>query len=168
MFWRRKNRFERGLDTLENGASEAVAQLAEKVRDQIDGEAGTVLAGNLQQLAQRVDELNLSDSVLKRRKELERAARKASKQVNRALKDFDKTRGRIAQDANALAHRVGDQLEHGGQQLATISHKAAPAEPTGWILPTLLGFMLGLGAGFLLAGLTRREREEQHRDEPAG
>jgi nucleotidyltransferase/DNA polymerase involved in DNA repair len=167
MFWRRKNRLERGLDSLEHGASGAVAQLAETVRDRLDNETGQQLAGSLQQLSQRVDELDLSDAVLKRRQELERAARKASKQVNRAIKDFDKTRGRIAKDANKLATRVSGQLEHGGQQIATIGHKSVPTEPTGWILPTLLGFMLGLGLGFMLARVSRRDRQEEHRDEPS-
>lgn len=167
MFWRKKNSLERGIDSLESGASEAVTQLADTVRDRLESEAGKQLAQNLEQLAKRVNELDLSDAVLKRRKELEQAANKASKQVNRALKDFDKTRGRIAKDANKLAHRVGDQLEQGGQQLATLGHKSVPSEPTGWILPTILGFGVGLGLGLLLGRFSRPKQEERHSPSPS-
>lgn len=156
--WMRKNRLERGIDSLESGTVSAVEDLAETVRQRFDNDAGRQLAGNLSQLARNVEQLDLSDSMRRRRKELERATRKANRQVNRAIKDLDKTRARVARDANALAHRVGESVEHSGQQLATIGQKTVPSEPTGWLMPTVLGFLLGFGAGFLIA--RRRARRD--------
>lgn len=157
--WTRKNRLERGIETLESGAVSAVEELADTVRQRFDNEAGRQLAGNLTQFARNVEQLDLGDSMLRRRKELERATRKANRRVNRAIKDLDKTRSRVAHDANALAHRVGESATHGGQQLATIGQKAVPAEPTGWVMPIVLGFLLGFGAGFLVARRRRRHRD---------
>lgn len=169
--WTRKNTLERRVDKFEGKTVAAMEELAESVRQRFQNETGQQLAANLVQLAHNIEQLDLSDSMVRRRKELERAARKASRRMNRAVKDLEKTRGRVAQDASALAARVshdagalatrmGEQVEHGGHQLATISHKAAPAEPAGWIAPTLLGFGLGFGLGFLFARRRRRNREE--------
>lgn len=159
--WTRKNRLERQIDSLESGTVSAVEDLAATVRERFDNEAGRQLAGNLTQLAKNVEQLELSDSLARRRKELEKATRKANRQVNRAIKDLDKTRARVAHDANALAHRVGESVEHGGQQLATIGQKTVPSEPTGWVMPTVLGFLLGFGAGFLVASRRRRRPASQ-------
>lgn len=152
-----KNKFERGIDTLEDGTATAAVDLAETIRERYDNEAGRQIADNLNKLAKSVEQLDLSDAVLQRRKELEKAAKKASRQVDRAMKDLEKTRTRIAKDANALAARVGESVEHSGQQIATLSQKTVPPEPAGWILPSSLGFLLGFGAGFLVA---RKRREE--------
>lgn len=158
--WKRKNSVERRIDSLEHSTATAVEDLADNVRRRFEGEAGQQLAGNLTQLARNIDHLELGDAVARRRRELERATRKANRQVNRALRDLEKTRGKVARDASALAARVGESVEHGGQQLATIGHKAVPSEPTGWVLPTLLGFLLGFGAGFLIARSRRRRRDD--------
>lgn len=147
----RKNRLERGIASLEGGAATAVEDLAATIGQRFDSETGRKLADNLNQLARNVEQLELSDSVAARRRELEKAARKASRQMDRAIKDLEKTRSKVARDANVLAARVGENLEQGGQQLATISQKTVPQEPTGWIMPTLFGFLLGFGAGFLFA-----------------
>ncbi|HMQ34188.1 MAG TPA: hypothetical protein PKD53_25870, partial [Chloroflexaceae bacterium] len=141
--WNRKNSVERRIDSLERSTATAVEDLADTVRQRFDNEAGQQLAGNLAQLARNIDHLELGDTMARRRKELERATKKATRQVNRALRDLEKTRGKVARDANALAARVGESVEHGGQQLATIGQKAVPSEPTGWVMPTLLGFLLG-------------------------
>jgi ElaB/YqjD/DUF883 family membrane-anchored ribosome-binding protein len=155
--WGRKNTFERGVSTLESSTATAAEDLATTIRERFDNEAGRQIADNLNRLAKNVEQLDLSDAVQQRRKELERAAKKASRQVDRAIKDLDKTRNRVARDANALAARVGESVEHSGQQIATISQKTVPAEPAGWILPSFVGFLLGFGAGFLVA---RNKKEE--------
>lgn len=159
--WNRKNSFERGIDSLQDGTATAVEDLAATVRERFDNDAGRQLAGNLTQLARSVEELDLSDKVAKRRRELEKATKKANRQVNRAVKDLEKSRARFASDANALATRVGERVEEGGQQLATLGQKTVPGEPTGWIMPTLLGFLLGFGAGFLLARVWRKGRKDE-------
>jgi ElaB/YqjD/DUF883 family membrane-anchored ribosome-binding protein len=155
--WNRKNSFERGIASLEGGTAVAVEDLAATIRERYNNETGQKLAANLAQLAKSVDQLELSDAVAKRRKELERAAKKASRQMDRAIKDLEKTRSRVASDASALAARVGESVEHSGQQLATISQKTVPTEPTGWIMPTFFGFLLGFGAGFLAARSRKAE-----------
>lgn len=168
--WNRKNRIERGVAQLEGKTATAVEELADTVRQRYTNETGQQLANSLALLARSIEQLDLGDSMVRRRKELERAARKASRRMDRTLKDLEKTRGRVRRDANALATRVGhdasalavqarEQVEHGGQQLATISQKTVPAEPTAWIAPSLLGFGLGFGLGFLFA---RRQRREDH------
>lgn len=158
MWGRKKNAVERGIDSLEGGTATATAELAETIRGRFDNETGRQIADNLNQLAKNIEQLDLSDAMMKRRKELEKAAKRASRQVNRAMKDLDKTRARLAQDANALATRVGESVEHSGQQLATLSQKTVPPEPAGWILPSFVGFLLGFGAGFVVA--RRRKRDE--------
>lgn len=166
--WNRKNSIERRVDQLEGKTVTAVEDLAGTVRQRFPNETGRQLADNLAQLAHNIEQLDLGDSMARRRRELERAARKANRQMNRAVKDLERTRGRVARDAGALAARVshdagalatrvGEQVEHGGHQLATISQKAAPAEPAAWIAPSLLGFGLGFGLGFLFA---RRRRKD--------
>lgn len=159
--WSRKNKLERRIDTLETGTATAVDELANRVRQRFDNVTGQQLASNLSQLAKSIDQLDVSDTMVKRRKELERAARKTSRQMDRAIKDLERTRSRVAKDATALAARVGEQVEHSGQQLATISQKTVPPEPAGWIVPSLIGFLLGFGAGFLLAR-SRNRRHESH------
>ena len=59
-----------------------------------------------------------------------------------------------------MAHRVGESAAHGGHQLATLSQKAVPSEPTGWVTPTLLGFLLGFGVGFLFARRRRARNDD--------
>lgn len=157
--WSRKNKFEQRIASLESGTASAVEELAGSIRERYDNETGRQLANNLTQLARTVDQLELSDTVAKRRRELERAARKASRQMDRAVKDLEKTRARVARDANALATRVGESAQQGGQQIVTLGQKTVPAEPTGWIMPTVLGFLLGFGAGFLAARKTRGRHE---------
>jgi hypothetical protein len=169
--WNRKNRFERNVDQLEGKTVTAVEDLAGTIRQRYAGETGQQLANNLAQLAHSIEQLDLGESMARRRKELERATRKASRRMNHALKDLEKTRGRVQRDAGALATRVShdagalavqarEQVEHGGQQLATISQKAVPTEPAAWIAPSLLGFGLGFGLGFLFARRRRRAEKE--------
>lgn len=160
--WRRKNKFERQLDTLETQASEAVGQLAGTIRGRFDNEVGQEVAAHLSQLARRVDELDLSDQVAQRRKKLEKAAKKASRRVDRAIKDLEKTRGKVARDARELASQVGENLEHSGQQIATISQQSVPEKPGGWIMPTLLGLLVGFGLGFFVAKKTSKKESEEH------
>jgi cell division septum initiation protein DivIVA len=169
--WNRKNSLERRVDLIEGKTATAVGELADTIRHRYGNETGQQLAANLAQLAQSIDQLDLSDSMVRRRKELERAAKKASRQMRRTLKDLEKSRGRVAQDATALANRVthdagalatrvGEQVEHGGQQLATISKQAVPAQPAAWIAPSLLGFALGFVFGFLFARGRRKRAED--------
>ncbi|MFV9505318.1 MAG: hypothetical protein AB4911_12220 [Oscillochloridaceae bacterium umkhey_bin13] len=157
--WKRKTKIERQLDAAEHATSEAVGQLASTIRDRFEGDASRQVAENLDQLARRIDDLDLSDTMRKRRKELERATKKANRKVDEALKELDKTRTRVSRDANQLAARVGGTIEEGSHQLATISHQAAPAEPRAWIVPTFFGFLAGFGLGFLFA------RRPKHHDE---
>lgn len=156
--WSRKNAVERGIDSLESGTAVATADLAKTIRGRFNTDTGRQIADNLNQLAKNIEHLDLSDAMQQRRKEMERAAKKASRQVDRAMKDLDKTRARIARDANVLASRVGESVEHSGQQIATLSQKAVPPEPAGWILPSFVGFLLGFGAGFFVA----RRRKQEH------
>lgn len=157
--WSRKNQIERGIDSLETGTAAAVEDLAATIRERYDNETGRKLASNLASLAKSVDQLDLSDSVQKRRRELERAARKASRQMDRAIKDLERTRSKVARDATALATRVGESVDESTQQLATLGQKTVPTEPTGWIMPTFFGFLLGFGAGFLVG---RKQKSDQH------
>ena len=124
--WRRKNSLERGLATMETNTAVAVDQLAERIRERMDNETGQQLAQTLTRLAERVDALDLSDQMQRSRKELSKAAKKAGKQV-----------------------------EHSGKQIAAESAQTVPNEPTGWITPSLLGFLCGFGAGFLIARSSR-------------
>lgn len=156
--WKRKTKIERQLDAAEHATSEAVGQLANTIRERFDGEASRQVAENLDQLARRIDDLDLGDTMRKRRKELERATKKANRKVEQALKELDKTRARVSRDANQLAARVGDTLEEGSHQLANLSQQAAPAEPRAWIVPTFFGFLAGFGFGFLFA----RRRSAHH------
>ncbi|NTU85826.1 MAG: hypothetical protein HGA45_41930 [Chloroflexales bacterium] len=155
--WSRKNKFERSIGALESNTATATEELATAIRERFPNETGQQIAENLARLAKNVEQLDLSDAVLQRRKELEKAAKKASRQVDRAIKDLDKTRSRVARDANALAARVGESVEQGGQQLATLSQKTVPPEPAGWIMPSFVGFLFGFGAGFLVARKRRQE-----------
>ncbi len=158
--WKRKNRVERRIESLEHNTAAAVEDLADTVRRRFDGETGQQLAGSLAQLARNINQLELGDAMAKRRRELERATKKATKQVNRALRDLEKTRGRVAREANALAAKVSESVEQGGQQLATLGQKAVPSEPAGWVTPTLLGFAIGFGVGFAIARSRRRRRDD--------
>ncbi len=158
--WRRKNRFERSIDVAETKTAERVNQLAEQVRERFDSESGQQLADNLNELARRVDDLDLSKTVYKRRKDLEKAARRANKQIDRAVRDLEQVRGKVAHDASLLAARVGEQLEERGQQIATVGIQSVPSQPTGWIIPILFGFLIGFGAGFLIARNSRQNKEE--------
>jgi hypothetical protein len=161
MWWNRKNSFERGIGAAEAQTAVAVERLADGIQGRLGNPAGEQLAANLRQLASRVDELDLSGEVQRRRRELEKASKKASRQVQRTMHDFEKTRGRIAGEASALATRVGSEAERTGQQLVTIGHKAVPEEPTGWIVPSLFGFVFGFSFGFVLARTMRPKREER-------
>lgn len=158
--WKRKTKIERQIGQAEHATSEAVEQLATNIRGRFEGDASRQVADNLEELARRIDDLDLSDKVRKRRKELERATKKANRKVDEALKELDKTRGRVTRDANALAARVGDTLEEGSHQLATISHQAAPAEPRAWLVPTMVGFLAGFGLGFLFGRRRSAPKEE--------
>ncbi len=124
--WRRKNSLERGLATMETNTAMAVDQLAERIRERMDNETGQQLAQTLTRLAERVDALDLSDQMQRSRREISKAAKKAGKQV-----------------------------EHSGKQIAAVSAQTVPNEPTGWITPSLLGFLCGFGAGFLIARSSR-------------
>lgn len=170
--WKRKTNLEHRMDQIEGQTATAVEHLADTVRQRYATEAGQQLAANLAHLAQAIDQLNLGDTMMRRRRELEHAAKKANRQMLRTLKDLEHTRGRVARDAGVLATRVGhdagvlatrvgEQVEHGSQQLATLSQKAAPAEPRAWILPSLLGFTLGFGLGFLIARRRRKRDDDQ-------
>jgi hypothetical protein len=155
MWWNRKNSFERGIGAAEAQTAVAVERLADGIQDRLGSATGEQLAASLRQLASRIDELDLSGQVLRRRRELEKASKKASRQVQRALHDFDKTRGRVVGEAGALASFVGAEAGRTGQQLATLGQKAAPDEPAGWILPSLFGFAFGFAFGFLIARTLR-------------
>ena len=155
MWWNRKNSFERGIDAAEARTAVAVEHLAEGIQERIGNSTGEQLAANLRQLASRIDDLDLSGQVQRRRRELEKASKKASRQVQRAMHDFEKTRGRIAGEAGAIATLVGAEAGRTGQQLATLSHKAVPKEPAGWIIPSLFGFAFGFAFGFVIARALR-------------
>ena len=124
--WRRKNSLERGLATMETNTVVAVDQLAERIRERMDNETGQQLAQTLTRLAERVDALDLADQMQHGRKELRKATKQASKQV-----------------------------ERGSKQLAAMSAQTVPSEPTGWIAPSLLGFLCGFGVGFFIARASR-------------
>jgi hypothetical protein len=157
MWWNRKNRLERGIDAAEAQTAVAVERLAEGIQDRLDNPTGQQLAANLRQLAGRIDELDLSGQMQRRRRELEKASKKASHQVHRAMHDFEKTRGRIVGEA-----------ERTGKQLVTIGHKAVPEEPTGWIVPSLFGFAFGFAFGFVVARTLRPRAELRGRQVGAG
>lgn len=167
MWWNRKNSFERGIDAAEARTAVAVERLADGIEERIGSSAGEQLAANLRQLASRIDELDLSGQVQRRRRELEKASKKASRQVNRAMHDFEKTRGRVVGEAGALASMVGAEAGRTGKQLATLSHKAVPEEPAAWIVPSLFGFAFGFAFGFVIAR-TLRPRSWEHSFEERG
>lgn len=129
--WSRKNGLERGIERAEHNTAIAVDQLAERIRERLDNETGQQLADTLTRLAERVEALDLADQVKRGRKELRRAAKQASKQVERSRR-----------------------------QLAAAGAHAVPAEPSAWIAPTLLGFLFGFGLGLLLARFLRPRRQE--------
>lgn len=131
--WNRKNKFERSLDKAEANTAVAVSHLADTIREKVGGDQGEQIAQALAHLAERVDALDLSDQVRRSRKEIQKATKKASKQVERS-----------------------------GKQIAAISAQAVPAEPTNWIAPTFIGFLLGFGAGFLVGSARRPQAEERH------
>lgn len=131
--WSRKNRFEQGVASAEANTAAAVEQLADTVRDRLDHPSGEQVAGALSALAKRVEDLELADQLQQSRRQLRKAAKQAGKRVERS-----------------------------GQQLAEFSSHTVPSEPTGWIAPTFLGFLLGFGLGFLIANTSRRRREPQH------
>ncbi len=56
----------------------------------------------------------------------------------------------LAAQMEKAAQRVGEQVEHTGEQLAAIGAKSVPEQPSGWITPSLVGFLLGLGTGIVL------------------
>jgi hypothetical protein len=140
MWWNPKNRFERGIDAAEAQTAVAVERIADGIQERLGSAAGAQLAANLRQLAGRIEELDLAGEVQRRRRELERASKKASRRVQRALHDFERTRERVVGEAGRT-----------GQQLATLGQKAAPEEPAGWILPSLFGFAFGFAFGFVIA-----------------
>lgn len=129
----RKTSFERGLDKAEANTAVAVNQLADSIREKVGGEQGVQIAQALNQLADRVDALDLADQVRRGRKELQKATKRASKQVERS-----------------------------GKQIAAASAHAVPAEPTNWIVPTVLGLLLGFGAGFFVARATAKKPRDEH------
>jgi hypothetical protein len=157
MLWNRKNSFERGIDAAEARTAVAVERLADGIQERIGSSTGEQLAANLRQLAGRIDELDLSGQVQRRRRELEKASKKASRQVQRAMHDLERTRGRVVGEA-----------ERTGKQLATIGHKAVPEEPTGWIVPSLFGFAFGFAFGFVVARTLRPRAELRKRQVRAG
>lgn len=130
--WNRKNRFEQGLDTAEANVAHAVSDLADTIRHRVDNEQGKQIAKALTNLADRVDSLDLSDQVVRSRKEIQKAAKKAKKQARAS-----------------------------GKQIAAISAQAVPEQPSNWIAPTFIGFLLGFGAGFFAARLMRPESEKR-------
>jgi hypothetical protein len=157
MLWNRKNSFERGIDAAEARTAVAVERLADGIQGRIGSSTGEQLAANLRQLAGRIDELDLSGQMQRRRRELEKASKKASRQVQRAMHDLERTRGRVVGEA-----------ERTGKQLVTIGHKAVPEEPTGWIVPSLFGFAFGFAFGFVVARTLRPRAELRRRQVGAG
>jgi hypothetical protein len=157
MLWNRKNSFERGIDAAEARTAVAVERLADGIQERIGSSTGEQLAANLRQLAGRIDELDLSGQMQRRRRELEKASKKASRQVQRAMHDLERTRGRVVGEA-----------ERTGKQLVTIGHKAVPEEPTGWIVPSLFGFAFGFAFGFVVARTLRPRAELRRRQVGAG
>jgi uncharacterized protein YdbL (DUF1318 family) len=131
--WNRKNRFEQGLAVAESSTAAAVEQLAGTIRERLDNSSGEQIAGTLNALADRVEALELADQVQQSRRQLQKAARKA-----------------------------GRKMERSGKQIAALSAQAVPEEPQGWIAPTFLGFLVGFGLGFLVARSGRRRAAEQH------
>lgn len=129
--WRRSNRLERGLESMEQNTAIAVDQLAERIRDRLDNETGQQLAETLTRLAERVDALDLAAQVKRGRKEIGKSAKKAGKQMGRS-----------------------------GKQLASMGAQAVPTEPSAWIAPTLLGFLFGFSVGLLITRMRRPRREE--------
>lgn len=129
--WNRKNKFERGLDTAESNVAVAVGDLADTIREKVATEQGKQIAEALTGLADRVESLDLADQAMRSRKEIEKAAKKAKKQAERSSK-----------------------------QLAALSAQTVPEQPTSWITPTLIGFLLGFGAGFFASRLAKRESEQ--------
>ncbi len=130
----RKTNLERGIDQMEHSAAAAVEQLAETIRERVDNETGEQIAKTLARLAERVDAMDLADQVKRSRKQVQKAAKRVSKQV-----------------------------EQGSHQLAAMGAKSVPEEPTEWIMPSLVGFLLGVGTGFFLGRFfTERREEERH------
>src|SRR5687767_475845 len=101
--WNRKNTFERRIDAVESQAVGAVERLAEGIQERLSNPTGEQLAANLRHFASRVEDLGVSDQVYRRRRELEKASKKASRQVEHAMRDFDKSRSRVVGEASALA-----------------------------------------------------------------
>lgn len=147
MWWNRKRSLEHSIDAAEAQAAMAVERIADGIQERIGSTAGAQLAANLRQLAGRIDELDLAGQLLSRRRGLERAARKASRQVQRALHDFERTRERLADEAGRT-----------GQQLATLGQRTLPDEPARWIVPTLFDFAFGFAFGFAIAYSLRPKR----------
>ncbi|MGQ9927316.1 MAG: hypothetical protein ACUVS4_10645 [Chloroflexaceae bacterium] len=56
----------------------------------------------------------------------------------------------LAAQMEKAAQRVGEQVEHTGEQLAALGSRSVPEQPSGWITPSLIGFILGLGTGIVL------------------
>lgn len=128
----RKTNLERGIDQMEHSAAVAVEQLAETIRERVDNETGEQIAKTLARLAERVDAMDLADQVHRSRRQMQKAARRVSKQV-----------------------------EKGGHQLAAMGAKSVPEAPAAWIMPSLIGFLLGMGVGIFLARMLSRHREEE-------
>lgn len=129
--WGRKNRFEQGLAVAESNTAAAVEQLAGSIRERLDNPSGEQIAGALTALAERVEALELAEHVQHSRRQLQKAARKA-----------------------------GRRVERGGKQIAALSAQSVPDEPQGWIGPTFFGFLLGFGFGFLIARSGHQERHQ--------
>jgi uncharacterized protein YdbL (DUF1318 family) len=131
--WSRKNRFERSLESAETSTAAAVGELADAIRAKVGGDAGDQIAGALTTLATKVDHMDLADQVHRGRKEIEKATKKAQKRVKKS-----------------------------SAQVAALSAQAVPEQPGGWVAPTFFGFLLGFGAGFLVARVARPRAEHEH------
>lgn len=172
MFWNRKNRFEQGLASAETGTAEAIDQLALTVREKLDGEAGEKISSALTNLADQVGDLKLATQVQQSRKEIERATRKARKELERNRRQIANT---IAAQADELGisdqvarsrkeieratKQARKQVEQGSKQIAEIGARTVPDEPSNWVLPTIVGFLLGFGAGFFTSRATSRREQ---------
>jgi DNA anti-recombination protein RmuC len=163
----KRSPLERAVDDMQRDAARLADIAADEVRARINAEAGKQLAAGLEQVADRIQHADLSKRVRKRERQLKKSVAQANKRVAKVRKEIggaahqfaERVEHGVEQGQEQIAHLRENIAEQSQEQLAHLREAWPEPKERGWIGPTLLGFLLGFGFGFLAGRSAKQERD---------
>jgi hypothetical protein len=169
--FQKRSPLERAVDDMQRDAARLADTAADEVRARINAEAGKQLAAGLEQVADRIQHADLAKQVRKRERQVKKSVHQANKRVTKVRKNLggaahqfaERIEQGVEQGAEQLAHLGENIAEQGTEQLAHLREAWPEPKERNWIGPTLLGFLVGFGCGFLLGQNKQRRAESANR-----